>query len=276
MLTSIRVHRVVTLALLAASALLVLPSHAFAQRWGRERFPDSGACFFRDADFRGEYFCIRAGDDVGRMPSEMDDAISSIRVFGRAEVTVYRDVRFNGGSSRFESSIRNLRDAGWNDRISSLRVQFGPRDGDFRDRRDGRDGRDDRGGDRRDDGRSNRRLTGDEADRSVRRAYQDVLHRDPDDGGLRQYRSRMIDDGWSEEQVRDSLRNSPEYRERTTMTRAKAEDIVRRAYLNVLKREPDAAGSQGFINSVLRDNWSQEDVERALRNSEEFRNRRDR
>jgi hypothetical protein len=44
----------------------------------------------------------------------------------------------------------------------------------------------------------------------------------------------------------------------------------------VLKREPDAAGSQGFINSVLRDNWSQEDVERALRNSEEFRNRRDR
>jgi len=136
MLTSIRVHRVVTLALLAASALLVLPSHAFAQRWGRERFPDSGACFFRDADFRGEYFCIRAGDDVGRMPSEMNDAISSIRVFGRAEVTVYRDVRFNGGSSRFESSIRNLRDAGWNDRISSLRVQFGPRDGDFRDRRD--------------------------------------------------------------------------------------------------------------------------------------------
>src|SRR6476660_5428174 len=178
MLTSIRVHRVVTLALLAASALLVLPSHAFAQRWGRERFPDSGACFFRDADYRGEYFCIRAGDDLGRMPSEMNDAISSIRMFGRAEVIVYRDVRFNGGSSHFESSVRNLRDEGWNDRISSLRVQFGPRDGDFRDRRD------DRRGDRRDDRRDDRRMTGDEADRIVRRAYQDLLHRDPDDGGL--------------------------------------------------------------------------------------------
>jgi hypothetical protein len=268
--TSIRVHRVSTLVLVAAGALLALPSHTFAQRWGRERFPDSGACFFRDVEYRGDYFCVRAGDDVGRMPNEMNDNISSIRVFGRAEVIVFRDVRFNGGSSRFGSSVRNLRDEGWNDRISSLRVQIGPRDGDFRDRRD------DRRGDRRDDGRENRRITGDEADRIVRRAYQDVLKRDPDEGGLRQYRSRVIDDGWTEEQVRNSLRTSPEYRERTTMTRPKAEDIVRRAYLNVLKREPDPVGSPGYVNAVMRDNWSQEDVERELRKSDEFKNRRDR
>jgi hypothetical protein len=266
MQTSIRVHRVVTLALLAASAFFVLPSHAFAQRWGRDRFPDSGACFFRDADYRGEYFCIRAGDDVGRLPDEMNDAISSIRMFGRAEVIVFRDVRFNGGSSRFASNVRNLREEGWNDRISSLRVQIAPREGgDFRDR-------DRRGDDRRGD----RRISGDEADRIVRRAYQDLLHRDPDDAGLRGYRTHMLDDGWSEEQVRNSIRDSREFRERSTMTRGKAEDIVRRAYLNVLKREPDAAGSQGFINAVMRENWSQEDVEKALRNSEEYRNRRDR
>jgi hypothetical protein len=260
--TSIRVHRVSALALLAASALLILPSHAFAQRWGRERFPDSGACFFRDADFRGDYFCVRAGDDVGRMPNDMNDAISSIRIFGRAEVVVYRDIRFNGGSSRFGSNVRNLRGAGWNDRISSMRVQLGPRDGDFRDRRDDR--------------RGDRRISGDEADRIVRRAYQDLLHRDPDETGLRGFRTRLIDDGWTEEQVRDAIRNSPEYRDRTTMTRPKAEDIVRRAYLNVLKREPDAGGSQGYINAVLRDNWSQDDVERELRKSDEYRNRRDR
>ena len=84
----------------------------------------------------------------------------------------------------------------------------------------------------------------------------------------------MIDDGWSETQIRESLRSSPEYRERTTMTREKAEEIVRRAYLNVLKREPDAAGSQGFIVRVMRDNWSQQDVERELQKSDEFRNRR--
>ena len=262
--TSTRSDRVLAVALLAAGSMLVMPSVATAQRWGRERFPDSGACFFRDADFRGDYFCVRAGDDVGRLPDEMNDAISSIRLFGRTEVVVYKDARFNGGSARFGSSVRDLRDERWNDRISSIRVQIA-RGGDFRDERGDRRGDDRRGDDRR--------ISGDEADRIVRRAYQDVLHRDPDEGGLRQYRSRILEDGWNEEQVRDSLRNSPEYRERVTMTRAKAEEIVRRAYLNVLKREPDR-GAEGYINNVLRDNWSQDDVERELRKSDEYRNRR--
>ena len=51
----------------------------------------------------------------------------------------------------------------------------------------------------------------------------------------------------------------------------KAEEVVRRAYLAVLKREPDA-GSVGYVNRVLRDNWTQNDVERELRRSPEFRN----
>jgi protoheme ferro-lyase len=68
--------------------------------------------------------------------------------------------------------------------------------------------------------------------------------------------------------VREALRNSPEYREQA---RAKAEEIVRRAYLAVLKREPDT-GSVGYVNRVLRENWTQADVERELRRSPEFRN----
>ena len=90
---------------------------------------------------------------------------------------------------------------------------------------------------------------------------------------MRMYRSRIIDDGWSEAQVRDALRSSPEYREKSTMTFAKAQEIVRRAYLSVLKREPDAQGSQGYVNKVLRDRWSQQDVERELRKSPEYRNK---
>ena len=265
--------RVLIVGLLACANLLIA-GVASAQRWGRERFPDSGACFFRDADYRGDYFCVRAGDDVGRMPPDMNDQISSIRLFGRAEVVVFKDIRFDGGSARFDRSIRDLRDENWNDRISSLRVQIA-REGDFRDRGDRRDDRrDDRFGDRRD--RDDRRISGEEADRIVRRAYQDLLHRDPDDAGLRQYRSRIIDDRWSEDQVRNSIRNSPEYRDRTTMTRAKAEDIVRRAYQSVLKRDPDAGGMNAYVKNVMNDNWSQEDVERDLRKSDEFRNRRDR
>jgi Domain of unknown function (DUF4214)/Peptidase inhibitor family I36 len=249
--------RALTLAGVVAG-LLALPSAASAQHWGHEKFPQSGACFFRDVDYRGDYFCVGAGADVGAVPDDMNDRISSIKVFGRAQVAVFRDVRFGGGSTRFNSNIPNLKDQGWNDRISSLRVQ-GEGDKRFGDLQD-----DQRGRDRK----------GEDPDRIIKRAYQDVLGRDPDAGGLRQYRGRIIDDHWTEDQVRESLRNSPEFREKITMTRDKAEGIVRAAYLAVLKREPDPAGSEGYIQSVLRDKWSQQDVERELRKSDEFRNRR--
>jgi len=48
--------------------------------------------------------------------------ISSIRVFGNAEVTVFREMNFQGQSRRFDSDARDLRDVRWNDRISSFRV----------------------------------------------------------------------------------------------------------------------------------------------------------
>jgi TorA maturation chaperone TorD len=124
--------------------------------------------------------------------------------------------------------------------------------------------------DRHDRSGGQRRHRNVDADRIVRRAYQDILDREPDEAGLRQYRSRIIDDGWSEAQVRDALRKSPEYRQKSTMTRQKAQDIVRRAYLSVLKREPDAA-SRGYVDRILRDKWTQSDVERELRKSPEYR-----
>jgi hypothetical protein len=239
--------------------LLAVPALASAQRWGRERFPQSGACFFQDRDFRGDYFCVPAGANVVAVPDEMNDQISSIRVFGRAEVMVFRDVRFGGDSARFGGDVRNLRREGWNDRISSLRIS-------------GQERPPDRFGNLNDEqrGRDRDRRVGEEADRIIRRAYQDILGRDPDEGGLRQYRSRIIDDHWNEEQVRNSLRTSPEF---AGVRRARAEDIVRRAYRSVLNRDPDN-GAEGYIQNVLRDNWSQQDVERALRNSAEFRQRR--
>jgi hypothetical protein len=86
---------------------------------------------------------------------------------------------------------------------------------------------------------------------------------------MRLYRSRMIDDGWSEKDVRDALRKSPEYR---TVTRENAQETVRKAYLSVLGREPDA-GSSGYVNKVMRERWSQADVERELRKSPEYRNK---
>jgi hypothetical protein len=238
--------------MLAACAIgvsLVSASMASGQSWGGRPMPRQGACFYQDINFRGQYFCVAAGEDLDAMPAGSNDRISSIRVLGRTEVTVYTDPRFRGQSLQFEVNAGDLQRESFNDLISSVQVRSTAFDG---------------GGFRRGGQFGSQQ----NPDVIVRRAYQDILERDPDPAGLRTYRSRIIDDGWTEQQVRDALRASPEYREKT---RAKAEEIVRRAYLSVLKREPDA-GSAGYVNRVLRDNWTQADVERELRRSPEFRN----
>jgi hypothetical protein len=54
------------------------------------------------------------------------------------------------------------------------------------------------------------------------------------------------------------------------MTRAEAQDIVRSAYLNVLGREPDPA-SASWVDHVLKEHWSQQQLENELRKSSEYR-----
>ncbi len=234
----------------ASGAILAGASLVFAQGWTGGPMPRQGACFYQDINFRGQYFCVEAGENLDAMPSGSNDRVSSIRVLGRIEVTIYADQRFRGATLRLEASTADLQAVSFNDLISSVQVRStsfdaGPR------------------------GRAGQAPFGSQnPDVIVRRAYQDILERDPEAAGLRMYRSRIIDEGWTEQQVREALRNSPEYREKT---RVRAEEVVRRAYLAVLKREPDA-GSVGYVNRVLRDNWTQNDVERELRRSPEFRN----
>jgi len=232
----------------ASVAMLVAAPPARAQNW--EQAPREGACFYQDANYEGRSFCATAGDDYKTIPNGMNDNISSIKILGGAEVTVYKDTKLRGDSERFNRNVRNLRDDDWNDKISSLSV----------DRRYGSGG-----GYRPPPGHSYGN-----PDQIIRRAYEDVLDRQPDQAGLRLYRSRIIDDGWTESDVRDALRKSPEYREKTTMTWPKAQEIVRRAYLNVLRREPDS-GSRGYVEKVMQDKWTQQDVERELRRSPEYR-----
>ena len=220
-------HRT-TFAFLAGTLVLAIPSPSDAQ-WNGGPTPRQGACFYQDINYRGSYFCLGAGEELTSMPSGANDKVSSIRVFGGVSLTVYRDPRFQGEALRFDSDVRDLQREDFNDEISSIEVE----------RRAAGRGR----GNRPDFGSQNPELI-------VRRAYQDILERDPDSAGMRLYRSRIIDDEWTEQDVREALRKSPEFREMNTMTRAKAEDLVRRAYLAVLKREPDTTGSAGssFLN----------------------------
>ena len=110
------------------------------------------------------------------------------------------------------------------------------------------------------------------ADKIIRRAYEDVLGREPDGNGLASYRSKVMDQGWDEHDVREALKRSPEYRQKSQISRPQAEAIVRRAYLSTLGREPDS-GSGGYVNRILKDHWSEQDVARELRNSDEYRNK---
>jgi hypothetical protein len=263
------VSHVVAVASIAGALGLFTEGTASAQpRWGRPNAPRAGACFYRDANFQGDYFCAQAGDDLPDLPGRMNDEISSIRTFGGAEVTIYQSDDFDGRSTRFTSDVSNLQQQGWNDRLSSIRVAGrlgggsswgGPAWG---------------GGSR--DVRSVRNVR--EADQIIDRAYRDVLRREPDPEGRREYRNRLLNDGWSEQQLRQVLRSSGERQERVTETRARisrsrAEQAVREAYLSVLNREPDPASST-YVDRVLNDGWSQQDVARALRDSDEYRNLR--
>jgi len=127
------------------------------------------------------------------------------------------------------------------------------------------------------------------AERIVRQAYVDILGREPDRSGLRQYTDAMVNRGWSEAEVRRSLRESAEYRERVRRGyyrpgygygsgygysygyNARAEEVVRRAYRDTLGREPDASGMREYTRRVVRDGWTERDVERAIRASYEYR-----
>src|SRR3954466_7077225 len=109
--------------LIASVAVVTLSAAASAQRWGHGELPSEGVCFYKDPDFRGDYFCAGPGEDFGSVPSGMNDRISSIRIVGQAEVTVFKDIRFENRSSRFDYNVPNLKNEGWDDLISSFRVR---------------------------------------------------------------------------------------------------------------------------------------------------------
>jgi len=104
------------------TSIRVQPAAASANRWGRPAVPANGACFYENVDFTGQYFCSRQGESIEMVPAGTNDRISSIRLFGNAALVVYRDRDFAGVAQWFDASEPDLRESGWNDTISSYRV----------------------------------------------------------------------------------------------------------------------------------------------------------
>jgi hypothetical protein len=55
--------------------------------------------------------------------------------------------------------------------------------------------------------------------------------------------------------------------------RGQAAQVVRQAYLDVLRREPDRSGLRQYTDAMLRQGWSAADVRRSLANSDEYAQR---
>ncbi len=99
--------------------------------WGRGRRPDVGVCFYRDPNFRGDYFCMERGMSFESLPPGFNDRISSVRIFRGAEVSIFNDSGFRGVNAATRESIPDLRywrlptdpSRSWNDRISSIQVR---------------------------------------------------------------------------------------------------------------------------------------------------------
>jgi TorA maturation chaperone TorD len=111
----------------------------------------------------------------------------------------------------------------------------------------------------------------DSAERIVRRAYRDILGREPDYNGLVHYRNLVMHQGWDQHDVERDILMSPEYRQKNAMARDNAVKIVNRAYRSILNREPDPTGLEHYVDKVLRQHWSEDNVASDLRHSDEYR-----
>jgi hypothetical protein len=233
--------RRLSMSLLAGLAMVTATSTASAQSWGRGGYPEAGACFYEDINFGGRYFCTRVGEGSERVPSPLNDEISSIRIIGPAEVIVFRDGSMRGEARRFTSAVRDMRNSGFNDRLTSYVVQ--PR------------------------GYGNQRGYG----------YEGYGAPGYGNDGYSPGRSGAYDNGRYGNGRYDPYTSGRDARGQydygnSRYTYQQAAVMVQQAYRRVFGREPDRA-AQPWVEEVLKNNWSQRQLERALRDTPEGRSR---
>lgn len=101
-------------------------------------------------------------------------------------------------------------------------------------------------------------------ERIITEAYRELLDRDPDADGMRNYRRRMIERGWTAGDVRDAIRASDEYRT------VQADMILERAFDDLLERPPTAAERDEYRRRLLKDG-TEEGIRRNIKKSEEYK-----
>jgi hypothetical protein len=239
------------------------------RRPDNRRREEARVILFEHAGYGGDGLVLYPGEAIENMSgrtfdhgSKLNDAISSLRLEGNVEVYVYENAGYRGEAMRLTESARDLTGrlvsggvgVTWNDRISSIRVEWAR--GRDRDRDPGRPGPG--------PGPDRPRM---DPEKIIKGVFGELLGREPSAGELRDFRMRLMDQGWTERMLRDHLRTEDNYR------REAADLIVRRAYRDVLGREADESGLRTYRRNVLERGWTESDVRDSLRKSAEFRNK---
>jgi hypothetical protein len=115
--------------------------------------------------------------------------------------------------------------------------------------------------------------SGFDTDAVITRAYEDILAREPDQASRQSHRRHIMQEGWSEQDVRQALRQSPEYGSRANRT-ASADRIIGRAYQDVLNRQPDPGGLNTYRRFIIEEGWDEQDLRQVLLRSDEYRGQR--
>jgi hypothetical protein len=197
----------------------------------------------------------------------VNDRVSSIRIFGGLHVTLFADADFSGDRIELTDNVRQLgrlpRASGrgnWDNKLSSLRV--GPGAGRWRGPDDDRDRPP-----RREPDRAEVHRPSFDPEREIDRTYRELLQRKPTGAEIREYRERIVAEGWGPDQLRDDIRSSREYRSR------EAEAIITRVYRELLGREPDPSGMEHWRAKFVEHNWSEQRLRETIRDSDEYRRR---
>lgn len=200
--------------------------------------PAGRALFFTEPGYKGESFVVEAGAAAANLESLRDkrgrsfnDRVVSVRFDGPVRVAIFENAQFRGAFTWLNRDTPDLAalslgersKSTWNHSISSLQVDVVRRGTEVFTAWERRD-----------------------AERAVRAAYRDYLGREPDPSGLKFYTGRLLEAGWSEEQLRDIFRRSPEFKERDLGV------IILRVYQEELGREPDPSGVAAYTRALDR------------------------
>jgi hypothetical protein len=255
--------------------LALLATAMFAQPGPIDR-----ATFYAEPNFRGASLAVEIGAAVPDLTQLLRQneypwlaTIASVRVEGSSVVTVFDGTGFRGHRLEILGSISDLRaivrgsdgNTTWDRCIASLTVQ--PREG-------------------RpavvvtppippgppptnaapppEPPRPTYTLRS--ADIVIDQVYRDVLNHEPDPAGRKHYREKLIRDGWTDHDLFEDLRRSPEARA------LNADSVIVAIYRDVLGRDPDENGL-GHYRKLWRDGWTPGRIREDLARSGEGRDR---